>query len=369
LQRTLDRLDGLSAPASAWEADIFPARMSLYDPDWLDLYCISGRVVWGRYSPVTALGAVRKGKSHGAGPVKATPVTLAQRANSRLWQQLASTPTTGEPRERLPLSSVAEKAHQDLQQHGASFFGDIAQRTGLLPAQLEQGLAELVAGGYLSSDSFTGLRALLTPASRRGGGRRRRRASWDVEEAGRWSLLPEVSDVPGTDDENLEALVMIYLKRWGVVCRSVLARETVAPPWRLLLTILKRMELRGTVRGGRFIAGIAGEQFALPDAVTALRDAARRTTEDTSDAYDNAVYHCLSAADPVNLLPVFLPQVRLPRVSRNRVLYCNGVPVAVQEGAEFRLLRDIPAHCHWPLQQLLQRREYAPQLRAYLGNL
>ncbi len=368
LQRTLDRLDGLSAPAAAWEADIFPARMSLYDPDWLDLYCISGRVTWGRYALPGAIGAVRKGKSHAAGPVKATPVTLAQRANSSLWQQLASTPAAAEPREPLPLSSLAEKVHQDLLQQGASFFGDIAQRTGLLPAQLEQALAELVAGGYLSSDSYTGLRALLTPAARRTGGRRRRRASWDVEAAGRWFLLKKAPNVPDVDDDTLEALVMIYLKRWGVVCRSVLARETAAPPWRVLLSVLKRMELRGTVRGGRFIAGLAGEQFALADTVTALRDAARQVSVDDSEAWETAVYHCLSAADPVNLLPVFLPQTRLARVSRNRVLYCNGVPIAVQENAEFRLLRSVPSQYHWSLQQLLQRREYAPQLRAYLGS-
>lgn len=363
LQRTLERLDGLAAPAAAWEPDIFSSRMSLYDPDWLDLHCISGRVTWGRFSPPTALGAVRSNRRHGAGPVKATPVTLAQRIHCSLWQQLASA-TGGEGvREQLPLGTVAEKIRQDLKQHGASFFGDIAQRTGLLPAQLEQGLAELVSAGYLSSDSFTGLRALLTPAAQKNRGSRRRRTRWSVEDAGRWSLLSPGSDVTVTDDDALESLATIYLKRWGVLSRSVLARETAAPPWRQLLTVLKRMELRGTVRGGRFIAGIAGEQFALPDTVTALRAAENGDSPD----YERATYHCLSAADPVNLLQVFLPQVRLPRVSRNRVLYCNGIALAVLEGADFRLLRDVPKQYHWPLQQLLQRREHVPQLRAYLG--
>jgi ATP-dependent Lhr-like helicase len=380
LERTLERLDGLAAPAAAWEGDILPARLAFYDPNWLDLYCISGRVVWGRYEPTAALGAVRAGRRQNAGPVKATPITLARREHTGLWQQLcdagrpAQSPDTDEP---VACGAAAQRIREDLLQHGASFFSDLSRRTGLLPAQLEEGLAELVARGQLSSDSFTGLRALLTPAARKSGGRRRRRPVWQVEDAGRWSLLPRAlpgapADTGVPADERLEELVMVYLRRWGVLFRQVLTRESAAPPWRVLLQVLRRLELRGDVRGGRFIAGVGGEQFALPGSVEALRQAARRLREQgTSEAgprWTEGIYHCLSATDPVTLLPVFLPGTRLPRVTRNRVLFCDGVAVAVLEGATVRLLRDVPAEHQWALQQLLQRRDVAPPVRGYLGN-
>ncbi|MEX1198042.1 MAG: DEAD/DEAH box helicase [Pseudohongiellaceae bacterium] len=380
LQRALERLDGLSAPAAAWEGDILPARLALYDPNWLDLYCISGRVVWGRYEAPAALGAVRAGRRHSAGPVKATPVTLARRENSGLWQQLCDADRRNQDsgaNEAGDCGTAAQRIREDLRQHGASFFSDLARRTGLLPAQLEEGVAELVARGQLSSDSFAGLRALLTPAARKSGGRRRRRPAWQIEDAGRWSLLPRA--LPGAPvgdsaapDEQLEELVMVYLRRWGVLFRQVLSRESAPPPWRVLLQVLRRLELRGDVRGGRFIAGVGGEQFALPGTVEALRQAARPLREqDTGEAgprWSDGIYHCLSATDPVTLLPVFLPGTRVPRVTRNRVLFCDGVAVAVLEGATVRFLREVPAEHQWALQQLLQRRDVAPPVRGYLGN-
>ncbi len=395
LQRSVERLDGLAAPAASWEADIFPGRMSLYDPSWLDVLCVGGRVVWGRYTPPVALGAARSGRRHSAGPIKTTPITLAMRANNELWVRLSAAQAGLQDVCPPPLSSAAERIAEDLRQHGASFFSDISQRTGLLHSQLEQGLAELVSSARLSSDSYTGLRALLTPDARKPGGsnHRGRRASFGVEDAGRWSLLQtataqqptaepaprgeaSASSEPILDNEQLERLIMIYLQRWGVLFRQVLERETSPPPWRTLLHSLKRMELRGLVRGGRFIAGIGGEQFALPEAVSSLRDAARQLSDAAEASADDwseernrqLPLHSLSAADPVNLLNIFLPEQKLGRLAKNRVLYRNGIPIAALESGKLRFLREVPSQYQWQIQQLLTRREIPPQLRRYLGS-
>ena len=373
LQRTLARLDGLSAPATLWEADVFPSRITGYDPSWLDVMCISGRLVWGRL--------VRPGLKAGAlgdaarkpGPVKGTPITLLQRQNQDIWEALARAADPLSGADDAPLSPLAARIEADIRQHGASFFEQISRRTQLLRSQLEQGLAELVSAGRLTSDSFTGLRALLTPDARKPGGHAngRRRATFGVEDAGRWSLLRDDCSLPAApdhdcalNDEQLERLIMIYLARWGVLFKRALERESGAPSWRLLLRRLRTLELQGVVRGGRFIAGISGEQFALPDTVTTLRqfgknqDAAQRSTE----------YVSLAAADPVNLLAIVLPETRLPRLARNRILYRDGLPLAVLENNKVRFLRDVEPDVQWQLQQVLQQREFPSRLRAYIGT-
>jgi len=378
LQRSLERLDGLAAPAGSWEADVFPSRINLYDPSWLDVMCVGGRAVWGRYTPPAPLSAVRSAaKRHSAGPVKTTPITLAMRSNNELWLKLAATQVANQQPGDIELSTCAERIAADLRQFGASFFADISQRTGLLHSQLEQGLAELVSSGLLSSDSFTGLRALLTPDARKPGGnsRRGRRATFGVEDAGRWSLLQTSAAVNGMateqqalSEDQIEHLLMIYLRRWGVLFRQVLERETAPPPWRTLLHALKRLELRGTVRGGRFIAGIGGEQFALPEAVAALRESGKRVSAVSQDNWNEAKYIGLSATDPVNLLTVFLPEQKPGRSGRNRVLFKDGVPIAVLESDKVRFLREVPGQYQWQIQQLLMRRDTPPQLRRYLGS-
>jgi ATP-dependent Lhr-like helicase len=267
------------------------------------------------------------------------------------------------------LTTPAQKALATLRQRGASFFAEIRQHTDLLPAQLEQALAELVANGLLTSDSFTGLRALLTPESRkpshRSGGRQRgRRGGFSIEEAGRWSLIPAVDPEQTLDNEALEELVMIYLRRWGVVSRQILARESCAPAWRDLLPVLRRFELRGTLRGGRFIEGLGGEQFALPETIAPLR--AMSKAEAGTD-YGDSQYCSLAATDPVNNLPLFLPDVKLARTNRNRVLYRDGIPLAVLDGDAMRFLREVPTQYQWALEQLLRRNEVNPRLRSYLA--
>ncbi|WP_339857161.1 DNA glycosylase AlkZ-like family protein [Pseudohongiella acticola] len=365
LERTLERLDGMAAPAAAWEGEIIPARLGMYDPSWLDMMCISGRVVWGRYTPPAQLTAVRSGSRRSAGPIKATPMTLCSRQNMDIWQSLSAPAVAHQPQ----LSAPAKQALDTLRQRGASFFTDIKQHSGLLPAQLEQALAELVANGLLTSDSFTGLRALLTPESRkpsnRGSSRQRgRRGGFGIEEAGRWSLIPEPDPTTALDTEALEELVMIYLRRWGVVSRQILSRESCAPAWRDLLPVLRRFELRGTLRGGRFIEGLGGEQFALPETIAPLR--AKSKTEAGTD-FDDSQYCSLAATDPVNHLPLFLPDVKLARNNRNRVLYRDGIPLAVLDGDAVRFLREVPRQYQWALEQLVRRNDMNPRLRSYLA--
>jgi ATP-dependent Lhr-like helicase len=376
LQNSLNLMDGFVAPAAAWESDIFPLRIKDYDPNWLDVMCVSGKLVWGRYSlPSTSQSIAGKGgkaKKRAAGPVKNTPITLICRSNLDIWQALASA-QYAEDEERA-LSGVAEIIQLDLGQNGASFFHDIQSRTGLLKTQIEQSLAELVSAGCVTSDSFTGLRALLTPSDRKPGVRRRRgrKAMFGVEDAGRWSLLK--SNKQGCepvaqnsrhwdllDEEQLERLVSIYLQRWGVLFRSVLDRETFAPPWRVLLGCLRKMELRGALRGGRFISGVGGEQFAFSETVDALRKLHNASG-------NSGKYYSLAAADPVNLLNLVQSNKKLPRKLKNRVLYQDGVPIAVLDAGEVKFLKEIGVDEQWSLQQALLKRNFPVRLRSYLGT-
>ena len=372
LQNILSVLDGLAAPAASWEADLYPVRIKDYDPIWLDVMCISGKVAWGRYTfPVTAARATNRKKS--AGPVKTTPITLLSRQNLDIWQALATSQLGTE--HCLEYSSVATKIESDLEQHGASFFDQIQSRTGLLKTQLEEGLAELVSSGRLSSDSYTGLRALLTPNRKKPGSHRRRgrKAMFGVEDAGRWSLLDTFkSSSPIVkasrqwevlDDQQLERLISIYLQRWGVIFRSLLERESFTPPWRVLLKALRKMELRGAIRGGRFVSGVDGEQFAFTETV----DAIRKFKKDHEKQIE-AVYYCIAATDPLNLINLILPNRKLARLINNRVLYEGGIPVAVLDAGNVRFLRDIEPEQQWNLQQLLQQRVFPTRLRSYLGT-
>lgn len=374
LQSSLALLDGIAAPAAAWEADIIPARVRDYDPNWLDVMCISGRTAWGRFK----LPAIRGGREENkkAGPIRSTPIMLVSRENLDIWQVLAA--TVNGSAEELEIGHDAATIQQDLRQYGASFVPEIQQRTGLLRTRLEQGLAELVSLGRATSDSFTGLRALLTPEDRKPGSRSRRgkRAMFGIEDAGRWSLLnsdpyPAARDTMGSDqpltDEQLERLVTVYLQRWGVLFRKLLEREAFAPPWRVLLRVLRRMELQGTLRGGRFIAGISGEQFAYTETVDALRRIARQQTAESGPSRPTD-YVSLAATDPLNLLTLMLPDSRLPRLANNRVLFADGVPLAVLQGNQVSFLREVAPEEQWKLQQLLLKRLFPPRLRSYLGK-
>jgi len=365
LRRILQQLDGITAPATAWESDILPARLPNYDPAWLDQLCISGQVSWGRL-----LQPREAGTTKAAGPVKNTPLNLVQRRNLDLWQTLAGQ----EPVLPEQLSSAAALIHSLLQRHGASFFTDLTRHAGLLPLQVEQALAELVSVGLVSSDNFTGLRALLTPDSHKPktGSHDRRRAIYGIEDAGRWALLPTPTEPAAQlTDEQLERLIQLYCQRWGVINRKVLEREQNVPPWRQLLIKLRRMELRGDIRGGRFISGVGGEQFALPDTVAALRKQHKlwQDAQERDPSTRTPLRHIINATDPLNLLGSLLPEKKVPHQSSNRLLFEDGIAIAVLEKDEVKLLRGDNSAQQWNLQKLLQKKTFPPRLRAYIGKV
>ena len=376
LYNTLNILDGSSAPAVSWESDIFPARIPDYEPAWLDAMCISGKVVWGRYL-LPALQASQKQRrvpvqrKRSAGPVKSTPVSLLARTNQDIWKILAETQTADNLAQGL--SDVANRIEADLLAFGASFLDQIQSRTDLRKSQLEDGLAELVSLGRVCSDSFTGLRALLTPLQNRSSVsvKGSRKAMFGLEDAGRWSLLQTFTGANaqrnprgevGLDDEQVERLAIIYLQRWGVVFRALIEKESLAPPWRALLAVYRRMELKGTVRGGRFISGVGGEQFAFSETIDSLRKL--KNVRETSAS---ALHYCLSATDPANLINLILPTRKLARLAGNRVLYRGGVPIALMESGEICLLRQMGEEEQWQVRQMLTERAFPPRLRSYLG--
>jgi ATP-dependent Lhr-like helicase len=246
-----------------------------------------------------------------------------------------------------------------LKLHGASFFDELMQGTGLLRSQLEEALAELVALGLVSSDSFGGLRALLVPSSERRpiaiGRRRRRTATFGMEGAGRWALIraprPAASD-PGpasaAGQEAIEHVAHTLLRRYGVVFWRLLEREAAwLPPWRDLLRVFRRLESRGDIRGGRFVAGFSGEQFALPDAIAMLRETRRQG--------ETGALVSVSGADPLNLVGTLTPGPRLPALANNRVLYRDGVPIALLAAGAVQFLETMAPQEEWQAQKALLR--------------
>jgi ATP-dependent Lhr-like helicase len=359
----LGQLEGFDAPASAWETEILPSRIEEYEPAWLDEQCLAGRIVWTRL-------ANRNGDSErGAAPVRSTPIALLARRNVRLWSTFSTLS------ESPQLTSKAERAAEFIRMHGASFFDEIVEGSGLLPNQVEEALAELVALGVVNSDSFGGLRALLVPSDRRrsaGNARRRRRiAIYGMQDAGRWSMVRRAhpsqagglqddrakesvtratSSSPSRDPEALEHVCRTLLRRWGVVFWKLLEREADwLPPWREMLMCLRRLEARGEVRGGRFVSGFSGEQFALPEAIGPLREARRK-------AHSGELIS-LSGADPLNLVGVITPGARVPALTGNRVLYRDGVPIAVYVAGEVRFLEELETTERWAAQNGLLRRK------------
>jgi ATP-dependent Lhr-like helicase len=337
----LGQLEGVDAPASAWETEVLPARIAEYDPVWLDEQCLAGRIVWTRL-------ATRAGDAErGAAPVRSTPIALLARRNVRLWSSFAERP------EAPQLTPKAQEVAAFIQTHGASFFDEIVESAKLLPTQVEDALAELVALGIVNSDSFGGLRALLVPADRRrpnarDARRRRRIAIFGMQDAGRWALVRKGLEPEAGAD--IEHVCRALLRRWGVVFWKVLEREADwLPPWRQLLMCFRRLEARGEIRGGRFVAGFSGEQFALPDAVGLLRDARRKPND--------GEFLSLSAADPLNLVGILTPGARLPSLTGNRVLYMDGVPLAVYAGGVVSFMEQLEEKEQWQARNALLRRQ------------
>jgi ATP-dependent Lhr-like helicase len=358
----LTQLEGFEAPASAWETEILPTRITEYEPAWLDEQCLAGRFIW------TRLARRKSDSERSAAPVRGTPIVLLARRNIRVWSSL----TDGV--DSINVSARAQVVADYIKVHGASFFDEIADGADLLPTQAEEALAELVALGIVNSDSFGGLRALLIPSDRRrstGGGKRRRRISlFGMDTAGRWALVrrQQPSALEGAttrpterlqDEETIEHIARTLLRRWGVVFWRLLAREADwLPPWRDLLMCYRRLEARGEIRGGRFVAGFTGEQYAAPEAIGLLRDTRRKP---------HAQQHVsLSGADPLNLVGILTPGQRVPSLSGNRVLYRDGIPIAVFAGGEVRFLEKLESKEQWEAQNLLLRR-HVPAVLADLA--
>ncbi|MGB6307557.1 MAG: DEAD/DEAH box helicase [Steroidobacteraceae bacterium] len=348
LAAVLTQLEGFEAPAAAWETDIIPQRMAEYEPQWLDEHCRAGRFIWTRLAARTAPQSAAS-----ASPVRSTPITLLARRNVPLWTAWAdkTVPTQ--------LTSKAQAVADFIREHGASFFDEIAEHVGMLPVEAEDALAELVALGMVNSDSFAGLRVLLMPSGRRGKStsytvrRKRRLALFGMADAGRWALVRRAAaGASQRDDEAVEQVVRSLLRRWGVIFWKLLAREADwLPPWRDMLMCCRRLEARGEIRGGRFVAGFSGEQYATPEAVGLLRDARRKP--------NTQQFVSLSAADPLNLLGILTPGARLASLSGNRLLYRDGLPIATYAGDEVHYVADIPAKEQWEVQTALLRR-HAP---------
>lgn len=351
LAAALEQLEGFSAPAATWETDILPARVADYAPYMLDQLCAGGAVAWMRMLPPRSGDDQRH-----AGPVRGTPIALVARAALSHWRGLTDMPDPV----AINLSHAARGVHDALKQHGALFFSDLLDFTGLLRTQVEGALGELAAWGLAASDTFAGLRALIIPAGKRAAlghsarYRPRRGDAYGISQGGRWSLTSRgmITGDAAADGEALTHLAQVLLRRYGVVFRKVLERESGLPPWRELLYIYRRLEARGELRGGRFVDGFAGEQFALPEAVGALREVRRR--EKTGELIS------VAAADVLNLMGIVTPGARVPVQGENRVLYRDGVPLAVQVAEEVRFLETVTADAEWALRNRLLRRTQPP---------
>ncbi|HST28984.1 MAG TPA: DEAD/DEAH box helicase [Rudaea sp.] len=348
LAAVLAQLEGFEASAVAWESEILPTRVASYEISWLDDLCLAGRIVWSRLRLKTSSSA-----EHGSGPVRATPIVLLQRRNLPNWNTLGAKVDAAD----TTLSSRAQKTLDFLRDHGASFFDELLAGTQLLHVELEEALAELVAAGQINSDSFAGLRALLVPQSKRPSPSRRRgrrTALLGIADAGRWSPLRRGTTVDDstkqqhTNVETVELAARILLRRYGVICWRLLAREAAwLPPWRELLRVYQRMEARGEVRGGRFIAGLSGEQFALPEAIGLLRGIRRKPGNDEMVA--------VCGADPLNLVGAILAGEKVPALTGSRILYRDGTPLATLVSGNFTALEPMDAAMEWKARTFLLR--------------
>ncbi len=316
-------LEGFEAPAVEWERSLLPQRVAGYDPRWLDALCMAGVVGWGRISPHPAFDSVETGGSKSSArrivPTSIAPVTFFVREEA-LWMDLCL-----QQRQIPPavldacLSELAARLRSFLFERGAMFSGDLARSFAVPAAELQRTLWELVAAGLVTADGFDSLRILIDP--KRNGLKPRGKVS---HAAGRWSLLcgDALATAPAQRDAQLESACTVLLRRYGLVFRDLLAREEAMPRWRELLGIFRRMEARGEVRGGRFLSGFGGEQFALPEAVESLREMRRRP--DSSDEVT------VAAADPMNLVGIVVPGERVAAVPGKTVVFVNGVAAGAQ---------------------------------------
>lgn len=325
LQQRLLQLEGLCLPAVSWEADILPARIRYYLSSDLDKLCSAGKITWLRLQP-TASSTLHKRKNPAG---KTTAISFITRPHLHYWRAYAPFPA----RAALALSGNGQKAYDMLKEWGASFFEELLGETGLLKSQLEEALAELVAWGLVTADSFQGLRTLITPQKIQHR-RRKRYPSYDPFAAsGRWVLIRSSQSIEVDRYQNCEYIAQVLLRRYGIVFRKLLEQEDIVPPWRELLYVFRRMEARGELRGGRFLQGFAGEQYALPEAVSSLREIRKQPKK--GDLIT------ISAADPLNLTGIITPGQRVPTQANQRVLYRDGIPISISAQGKTSFLEGI----------------------------
>ncbi|MGF6711113.1 ATP-dependent Lhr-like helicase [Luteibacter sp. W1I16] len=336
LAGVIGQLEGFEAAAGAWESELLPARVSDYSIGWLDDLCRAGRVVWSRLRLGTGTG----------GPVRATPIVLLPRRQLAIWS--AAAPAANDEQ---PLSSRAQAVADALRDEGALFFDELASTTRLLRTELEDALGELVAAGRATADSFVGLRALLLPAAKRNGSRHRRTRRHmlsGIEDAGRWALARRPSE-QRNDADGLEHIARTLLRRYGVVSWRILEREAAwLPAWRELRRVYHRLEARGEIRGGRFVDGLVGEQFALPEALAALRQIRHR-------AHDGEIV-CIAGTDPLNLVGGIVAGGKVPSTIGNRIAIRDGIPLAAMIAGKFVTLTPLEGDDEREARSALQRK-------------
>ncbi|MEW8659071.1 MAG: DEAD/DEAH box helicase [Candidatus Thiodiazotropha endolucinida] len=337
LERVMLQLEGISVPAGSWEDEILPARLQPYFSSELDELCGSGKLAWLRLHPTEPKENKRKNPA-----IKTTPLAFVFRPHLSVWYRTDSAVPEG-------LSATAVKVSEVLQQWGASFFDDLQQQTGLLKTQLEIALGELVAWGLVNSDQFQGLRAMITPEKRRKRSRRRTTMQAPLASGGRWSLI-RAPLVHEDEAQRIEQIARTLLTRYGVVFRKLLERESDLPPWRDLLYCFRRLEARGEIRGGRFVEGFAGEHFALPEAVSLMREV--RKSKDADELIS------IGSVDPLNLTGIVTPGTRITAQAGHRILYKDGKPVAVNQGGEITIDEVVPESEHWHIRNLLTRKQH-----------
>ncbi|HEX3599734.1 MAG TPA: DEAD/DEAH box helicase, partial [Lacipirellulaceae bacterium] len=324
LQRTIGMLEGFEAPVGSWEHDLLPARMS-YESELLDQLFVSGDVMWGRLDPPRMAD-----DSRGQILTRVSPIALVHRIDLGWLLPADRDIQFGFAR------WDAQGVYEALTKHGALFFNDLLAVTSLMPTQLEEALRELAALGLVTCDGFAAVRAVGAKTKQKID-RRARRSGRNVRrgvysQGGRWSKFPPFVQ-PVETGERAEKWAWLLLKRYGVMFRDLLARESLAPTWGELARVYRRLEMRGEIRGGRFVGGVAGEQFAVPEAVEQLRK--------MRDEPEKKSWAVVSAVDPLNLVGVVTVGVRVPALRSNRIAFRNGRPIAAREAREIRWLADV----------------------------
>ena len=332
LREVIMKLDGFELAAGAWERAVLPSRVKGFQPSMLDMLCLAGEVAWGRLSCGSP--------SRGSAPhlLAATPIALFLREHGPAWHALRSREESVEE----ALGPDARIVLQALRERGASFLTDLAQRCALDVDRVRQAVGALAACGLAASDGFAGLRTLLRAAqgTRASGDRR-------GQFAGRWTAV-HVTDADKRREGAVEFLARSLLRRYGIVFLRLLTRETRAVSWRELVRVYRRLEARGEIRGGRFVSGMSGEQFALPDAVERMREVRRMRPDGRLIG--------ISAADPLNLAGIITAGERIRVAARNRIVYRDGIPVAVREGDYVRHLVRVDSALTAEISRVLKRR-------------